>query len=315
MSVRVRRVWMYRLGLLLPIWLIGCLAPPDEGVDEGRLDVAGHLTTPSIMSDVMTDWFAPGRANVAIVPVKSGSTAVVTDLGSAAQSFGALLQSAPTGAYRDRVVARTEGIFAARTGTTLGGVTTISTSGAQQYICPISGSFAASIGGQTPTTLVMQDTAPDATDSPTADLCGAPTLRTLRTGTILIADGPVARQWNGSSFVAFAVTGLGKPCIGGDSGPACVAKFGAQTNTLAYADSRIQLGSSISLLKLDSVVPFAAGYPRIRDIHLVDVSDTDPRVTGAFLWLDGDGTLAHPAHHADFEARVSARGLMTVASF
>lgn len=310
MSVRVRRVWLSRFGLVLPIWLIGCLAPPDEGVDESRLDAAGHLTTPGIMFDVLSDMFGPTKANVAIVPVKSGTTAAVTALGAGSQTFAALLQAAPFG-FRDRIVARTEGIFAARTGTTLGGIA-VTTSAAQQYICPVSGAFSSAIAGVTPASVMLQDVQPDAVDSVTTGLCG---VRTLRTGTVLVSDGPVGRQWNGTSFVPFTLTGPGKFCISGDTGPACVAKNGAQAGTLAFADSRIQLGSNISLLQLDGIAPLTAGYPGMVDIHLVDKTSTDPREVSWSLYLDGDGTPSHPDHHAAFEAQVAARGLISVASF
>ena len=284
----------------------GCLSPPDPVREQvSALDSAGDLTTPAVMAAVFGDAF--GLAGVAITPAKSGSTAAIAALAAGSQSFAALLQGVPTG-YRDRIVARTEGIFAARAGTSLGSAS-ITTADAQQYLCPISGTFASTIGGASPS-MVVQDTQPDTADSVLADLCGT---RTLRSGTILVQDGPIARQWTGTSFVSVAVTGPGKFCASGDSGPACVAKSGAQSGILGYADSRVQLNSGIALLQLDGITPLAAGYPRIRDIHLVDASDTDARVTSWWQWLDGDAT--HPDHHSAFESAVSARGLIPVASF
>jgi hypothetical protein len=310
----MRRVWLYRLGLIVPIWLVGCLASPDPVDTESvqALNPAGTLETPALMSDIMADWFT--AAGVSITPVKTGSTAAISALTAtpASQSFAALMRStAPAGGYRYRKIAETEGIFAVKAGATFGALTTAD---AQQFICPVSGGFASTVGGVTPSMVVLQDVTPDATDSVTSDLCGAP-LRTLRTGTILVSDGAIGRQWNGSAFVNVSLSGFGKFCSATDNAPTCTHKNAAQVGVFAYGDSRIQLGSGVALLQRDGITPLAPGYPGIRDVGLVDKADPDPRHTGSFRWLDGDGTIAHPSHHAAFLTGVQTRGLIPVASF
>jgi len=307
--MRVQRMWILRMGLLVPIWAMGCMSPPDGvGVDEGRLDVAGHLKGPAMMKDLFVQAFGAGNANVAINPTTDGTTAAAAALGTS-QSFAAVLQSAP-GGFRDRIPFYTAGFYAAKPSTSLAGISP-TTAQLQQFICPVSGAFASDIAGVTPTMLVLPDTT-DGTDSVLVDLCAS---RTLRTGAVVIADGPVGRQWNGTIFVSFAVTGFGKPCASGDGQAVCSRKYGQTTGVLALGDSRIQVGSgSIALLPVDGITPSSSTipstYPRSRPIHLVDQADTDARVVQFWLWLDGDGTMAHPDHHSAFLGFGTARGFI-----
>lgn len=284
----------------------GCAGSPSEAeaIEASDLDIAGHLDGAAIMKETLADAFTAAGVSP-MAPLATGSTTAATSLGSS-QQFAAIMQAAP-GGFRDRIIAYTEGSFAAKTGTSLAAVA-VTTSAAQQLFCPVSGSCATSIGGVTPSLLVVPDV-PDAVDTVLSDLCGA---RTLCPNVVKVADGPSAQQWNGTSWAAYAVTGPGKACASGDNLATCEHKLAAQTGTLVYGDTRIQVGAGVTMLTLDTYPIGDASYPRQRPIHLADDTPTDSRETAFFLWFDGDGTQQHPDHYTTFATKVATRGLISV---
>lgn len=276
------------------------------------LDTAGDLEGPDMMHDVFVSAFSAANANVAISPTRNGTTTEESKLGAPpSQSFGVILDSAPTG-FSVRTPLYTAGIYAAKSGSALAGIT-LTTAGAQQLYCPVTGACSASIGGQTPTNFFAPDVS-DNKDSVLHDLCAA---RALCNGAIVVANGPSARQWNGTSFVNFPITGVGKPCSTGDSQAVCLRKIGQGAGNFVLGDSRITVGSgTLGVLALDTITPDGTTvpngtYPRSRAINMVKstTTDADTRVVNWWLWLDGDGTMAHPDHHSAFIGLGTSAGL------
>lgn len=289
----------------------GCLATdPMPSAEPQQLDGAGHLKGPAMFADAFADAFS--NAGVSIAYVKDGTSAAWSAIPTA-QSFAPMMAEAPDHSGTDRIIGYTAPIFAAKVGTALAGIT-LTTAGAQQLICPVSGSCSTSIGGQTPAIVLVPDVN-DATDSVLSDLCG---VRSLCTGTVLVADGPTARQVQaGGSLTAFAVTGVGKPCTTGDNQAVCLGKYAATTGAFALADTRIQLASGIAALNLDGIAPTAANiratYPRSKQLHVVQKTDSDSRVVAWWQWFDGDGTPSHLNHYASFASTLTTRGFVPLA--